>query len=90
PSKTSGYNSEVSKYNSINQLLRTLFSYNGRSIVFIDSTGIKEKINLELDCKLDDIKQVQQSLKENGFNLIWGKKDMQVLVIRDDSKETVL
>lgn len=54
---------------------------------FIDATGIKGKINFTFSANLDDLQDIRRALRENGFDLIKGEKEMQVVVIRDNPSE---
>jgi thiol-disulfide isomerase/thioredoxin len=49
----------------------------------IDETGIEGKIDVRMEFKPNDFNSVVQSLRENGFDLIQGEKDIKVLVITD-------
>lgn len=64
-------------------LIHEIWSYHQLEPPFIDETGITSNIDLEVDAILTDLKDFRNSLRKNGLDLVKGKKEMKVIVIRD-------
>jgi len=54
----------------------------GRAFI-VDETGIKGKIDLTVHWFVNDLSGIRQALQKNGLDIVPGKKEMKVLVIRD-------
>lgn len=54
----------------------------------IDETGIRNNIDIKLDCVMTDLDDLRRCLKAKGLDLIRGEKTMKVLVIRDPESES--
>lgn len=51
---------------------------------FIDATGINGNIDITIDADLSDINEFKSALKKQGLELVYGKKEMKVVVIKDN------
>lgn len=50
---------------------------------FIDATGITGNIDITIDADLSDINEFKTALKKQGLELVYGKREMNVIVIKD-------
>ncbi len=57
---------------------------NDWKIPFFDETGIAGNIDITVDALMTDRHQVIQALRSNGLDLILGKKDLHVIVIKEN------
>ncbi len=71
--------------NDINIFLDLVKRYlNDWKIPFFDETGIAGNIDITVDALMTDRHQVIQALRSNGLDLILGKKDLHVIVIKEN------
>jgi thiol-disulfide isomerase/thioredoxin len=87
---TTGYKSIAAGFTIRNQPIEILL-HNVTSIVsesdlrpFLDDTGILSNIDITIDADLTDFNDIQRALRNNGLEFELGKKEMTVLVIKDD------
>jgi len=59
---------------------------NKERLAFIDETGIEGNIDITLDTDMTCLECVRKELQKHGMDLVKGKKEMKVLVIRDNDK----
>jgi thiol-disulfide isomerase/thioredoxin len=64
---------------SIINAISSLYPYD----VFVDESGIVDKIDISINAILTDIEEVKKELQKNGLDLIKGEKEMKRVVIRD-------
>lgn len=50
---------------------------------FVDATGITEKVDIELDADMTNFNEVREALNKIGLQLVKGKSEFKVIVIRD-------
>ncbi|ACU05055.1 redoxin domain-containing protein [Pedobacter heparinus] len=75
-------------FDSVRSMLYGITStYGNDRYVFVDETNSKGKLDIILKCKMDDFQDVRRALRENGFDLVQGEKEMQVVVIKDNPDE---
>ncbi len=53
---------------------------------FLDYTGIKNNIDIDLDADMTDIPSIRKSLAKYGLDLVEGVKEMKVMVITDSNQ----
>jgi thiol-disulfide isomerase/thioredoxin len=75
------------EYKYVKALLLALDIENSGDIPFVNETGLEANVNIKLNCNLNDLDDVKNALRENGFDLVKGEKEMKVLVIRDPKIE---
>lgn len=68
----------------ISDFLRAVEFFAGVHQPILNETNIVDNIDITVDWFKDDLKSVQEALKKNGLDLIPGRKEMKVLVIRDN------
>ena len=78
------FSSVVFKNQPISSLLLEIWSYHQEDTVFVDETGIKYNIDLNIHCVMTDLKEIKKELQKNGLDLILGEREMKVIVIRDE------
>jgi hypothetical protein len=59
---------------------------NKEQLAFLDETGIEGNIDITLDTDMTCLECVRKELQKYGMDLVKGKKEMKVLVIRDNDK----
>jgi thiol-disulfide isomerase/thioredoxin len=52
-------------------------------LAFVDETGFKGKVDMELNGDLNDLENIRTQLKQYGLDIIKEKRELEVLVIRD-------
>lgn len=52
----------------------------------IDETGIRGHIDIELECILSDIPELQQALRRSGLDLVMGSRMINTIVVRRQQK----
>jgi thiol-disulfide isomerase/thioredoxin len=67
----------------ISALIYFLEAGHGRDLIISDETGIKDNVDISLDCIMADLQDIRKTLQANGLDLIESKRLMRVLVIRD-------
>lgn len=75
-------------FETVNRLLTSIAGHHDKQGTFIDATGIIGKIDISLICNFDSFDDVKRALRENGFDLVKGEKEMQVVVIKDNPDES--
>lgn len=73
----------VYKKVNINRVLRTLCAHHTQNDPFIDKTGYEGDIDIQVNADLTNFEQFKAELKRNGLELVPGKKEMNVLVIKE-------
>jgi thiol-disulfide isomerase/thioredoxin len=80
------YESDQAGFRYVNQplsmLIMDLWTFN-QSDVFINETGIHNNIDISVDAIMTDFSNVKAALQKKGLNLVEGKKEMTVIIIRD-------
>lgn len=64
-------------------LISQIWLYQQFEPPFIDETGIIGNINVDIDALLTDLTDLRKGLRQMGFDLIKGEKEMKVVVISD-------
>lgn len=67
----------------ISAVTNYLYSYYPNGKPFIDETGIEFNVDMDVDALREDFQGMKASLNKYGIDLIEGKKEMSVIVIRD-------
>lgn len=65
------------------QVIRLIFASNDSQPPIIDCTGITWHIDMQFEAAMMDFPDVIRNLRKHGLLLERGKKDMQVIVVRD-------
>jgi thiol-disulfide isomerase/thioredoxin len=76
----------VARNLSFKDFLRWIDSYISDKWYWEDETGLKENIDMDLDCIPTNLGSLRKALQRNGLDLVEGKKQMQALVIREEKK----
>ncbi|MBN9383533.1 MAG: TlpA family protein disulfide reductase [Chitinophagaceae bacterium] len=58
-------------------------TYHQRDLVILDESGFSGNMDIDMDCIPENFDDLKKALKSNGLDLVPGKKEMKVLVIRD-------
>jgi len=59
---------------------------NQQDKIIIDETGIRENIDISMDCIPSDLSDLKRALNNNGLDLVMAKKNMQVVEIKDKKR----
>ncbi|MBA4058663.1 MAG: hypothetical protein C0490_28360, partial [Marivirga sp.] len=51
-------------------------------VPFIDASGLKENIDITLDCDMTNKDDVRRSLRQYGLDIVPGRKEMFVVIVR--------
>ena len=67
----------------VSRLIDELCYYKGLGAPFIDETDIDYNIDIDVEAILTDFEDFKEGLKKAGIELVRGKKEMKVVVIKD-------
>ena len=70
----------------VNEIINCLWAYQQHEAPFINETGIKENIDINLDAILTDLGDVRKALQKYDLDLVKGYKVMRVLVIKQPNE----
>jgi hypothetical protein len=73
----------ILKNQPVSDIIELVWSKNQNEPLFVDETGIAGNIDLTLNCVFTDFADLKRELQKNGLMLENGKKEMNVIVIRD-------
>ena len=82
--KDNGYAGFEFKDVPVKEIIVRLYRAKQLGPPFIDATGIKGNIDITIDADLSDLNELKRALGKHGLDLVYGKKEMKVIVIKDN------
>jgi len=85
-SQTPGGNFSHTGFTLVNQPVQSIVNavwYYNQLLIVKDETGIKVNIDITLNCLMTDFNEIIDALGKNGFGLVQGEKEMNVIVVSD-------
>ena len=85
-SQTPGMNFSHTGFTLVKQpvqsIVNAIWNYN-QLLIIKDETGIKGNIDITMNCLMTDFNEIIEALGKNGFGLVQGEKEMNVIVFSD-------
>jgi thiol-disulfide isomerase/thioredoxin len=83
PSWTGSFSEFSLRNQPINSLLVEIWGFHQYEPIFVDETGFKFNIDLDVNAVLGDLDDIKKALRKNGLDLVRGEREMNTIVIRD-------
>jgi thiol-disulfide isomerase/thioredoxin len=83
PEISGSFAGAIFKNQPVYSLIKAIWATHQSGPPFTDETGIKNNIDFDMDCTTTEFDQIKNVLQKNGLDLVLGKKEINVIVIRD-------